>query len=110
MTAFIYVYGELGDNLVKVGVTRQLNKRFHSLRTATRRREAGFLFILRHEGYGPVGIERKAHNRLSAYRIENRGEWFLTTAQIAAQAVIDAAREWDFWHSPKAYLGLEQVA
>lgn len=109
MRRFIYVYGELGDNLVKVGVTAQLNKRFHSLRTATRRRDAGYLFILPYDGYGPKGIERKAHRFLSAYRIDKRGEWFLTTAQVAAQAVIDAEREWSYWHSP-ARLASEAAA
>lgn len=89
---FVYVFGEPGDNLLKVGRTVSLKSRTNHLRATERMPRAVILF---HRATDfPWQVERRAHRFLSDARIYPRREWFLTTLAEAEHAINSAADEW----------------
>lgn len=71
----IYVIKRKGARLVKIGVTRQLDRRMRALATG-----AGAELQLLVAFPGERGDEQMLHDRFAAYR--KRGEWFEYTGPI----------------------------
>ncbi len=90
MKSVVYVFGVPGDNLVKIGCSRQPGRREGALRRSARMPSARMLFEQPHPVADLMWLERAAHRRLAEDRIYPREEWFLVKAHVAIEAIKDA--------------------
>lgn len=88
----VYVFGEPGDNLLKVGVSISPKRRRHCLRSTERMPRAVMLYECVLGGWDAARwVERRAHELLCRHRIV--GEWFLADFDEVATAIHAAIEE-----------------
>lgn len=88
-----FMHDEYRD-LIKIGVSKQLITRFHSIRTSFGRSQ---IKILRVIGDGGYALEKALHEHFGHVRVRPRGEWFSNHASIHAfiEALDRGSSAWD---------------
>lgn len=82
----MYVVGEPGERLVKIGTTMNLGMRFRNLQSSSPTRPDVLWF-----GPGSIELEAKLHSRFSLFR--QHGEWFYFDQGDPAALVAAAVEE-----------------
>jgi len=86
--AYVYVIGEPGSGLVKIGRSNAPNRRLTEIRCAAKMRSAVVLWSIDVSDKAQAhGVEQLAHSLLRSRRVHRRREWFRVTPELAQQAI-----------------------